>query len=396
MIRRTWGWLLAWGLLLPLHPLEAQTRYVAFGDSVTAGTGDTTPEGPEADCQHSGTGDPNNVGAEAGYPLRLQTLLFSAQLDNRGCPGERTPEGLTRIDDVLTNGGDVLLLMEGTNDISRSIGLEATLFNLNEMARKAEAQGMQVVLATAIPRLPDAKEDRDNIENQKMNQAIRNAAGTSGRRLVDNFEIFSQQSDLFATLYWDSTTDPVGHPNAQGYDLMAETFQDVLEGRDRISPVPGLLTPDNGDSDVSGNTPISVDVWDFGAGVDPASVSLLVNGTDTGAAATGTGNRVNVTYQSPTALTGAVTVALRASDLSVPARTFDREIATFSITGTDFLEGDVDKNGRVDGADLLRLAITFGLRSGNRRYDGQADFNGDSIVDGNDLASLAANFGRSL
>ena len=55
------------------------------------------------------------------------------------------PGGLTRIDGVLNavpTSTDVLLLMEGTNDISqRASSFETTRFNLNQMARKAENRG---------------------------------------------------------------------------------------------------------------------------------------------------------------------------------------------------------------------------------------------------------------
>ena len=73
---------------------------------------------------------------------------------NRGVGGEKTPEGLSRIDQVLDEGGDVLLLMEGSNDISRNISIETTLFDLGEMARRAEERGLEVVHATVIPRIP--------------------------------------------------------------------------------------------------------------------------------------------------------------------------------------------------------------------------------------------------
>jgi hypothetical protein len=49
----------------------------------------------------------------------------------------------------------------------------------------------------------------------------------------------------------------------------------------------------------------------------------------------------------------------------------------------------------VDGADLIRLALRFGARRGESRFLPGADLNGDSVVDGADLAVLSSNFGRS-
>lgn len=56
--------------------------------------------------------------------------------------------------------------------------------------------------------------------------------------------------------------------------------------------------------------------------------------------------------------------------------------------------GDIDGSGRVDGADLQRLAWSFGSSSGGERYLEAADLDSDGVVDGDDLAILAANFGN--
>lgn len=356
----------------------AQTRYLAFGDSVTEGTGD--------------------VGHVGGYPIRLDTMLAGAVVENHGFAGERTPEGLSRIDGVLAAGGDVLLLMEGTNDITRAeISQETTLFNLGEMARKAEARGIEAVHATLIPRWPMARRDRDNFETQEVNQSLRDLAGSRGRRLVDNFEVYSVQPDLFARLYTDKLpADPVGHPNPAGYDLMAATFRDVLLGADRVPPVPGVISPNHGEIGVSANAPIVVDVWDFGQGIDGQSVELLVDGEVVPAAVSASGDRVTASYTPPSPLSGLVRVGLRAADTASPVNRFDRELARFSIGGQGLILGDIDFDGRVDGLDVDRMEITFGLRATERAFDERADLNGDGVVDGLDLALLASNFGRSV
>src|SRR5215218_3096117 len=89
---------------------QAQTAYIGFGDSITAGVGD------------------DDLRTEKGYPPRLEALLqgaaINAVVENYGVPGEDTVQGLSRINGVLNEAalsGDVLILMEGTNDISRGI-----------------------------------------------------------------------------------------------------------------------------------------------------------------------------------------------------------------------------------------------------------------------------------
>src|SRR5262249_61665352 len=101
-------------------------RYIAFGDSIPEGFGDTKGLG--------------------GYPARLQTLLVSrgqtsATVVNAGLSGETSAGGLSRINRTLVGAaaGDTLLLMEGTNDVNARISPETTAFNLDQIAQRAEA-----------------------------------------------------------------------------------------------------------------------------------------------------------------------------------------------------------------------------------------------------------------
>ena len=363
---------------------QAQTAYIGFGDSITAGVGDDA------------------LRTEKGYTPRLEVLLqgagINAVVENHGVGGEDTVEGLARLPGVLNEtalSGDVLILMEGTNDISRGIPVETTRFNLNQMAERAENRGMTVIHATTIPRIPDAKFDPANITNTWLNQNIRDMAGRRGRKLADPFEVFSTTPEVF-TLYYDQAPDDrVGHPNAAGYDLLAQIFFDVIRNVDRVPPVTGLVSPAHGAKDVSSGTAISMEVWDFGAGIDVAATTLKVNGVPTGVTATGDTKKVTLTYQPPSPLAGLVSVGLSSRDLATPPNTVDREVVTFTIAGTQLLTGDLDQNGRVDGQDLLRFARRFGARLGDTLYSPASDFNNDAIVDGQDLAVLASNFGKS-
>jgi len=378
-VRRTAAALAA--AALAVAPATAATVYVAFGDSITEGVGDSVP-------------------TPAGYPPRLQTLLRGAGSDatvvNAGLGGEDTTQGITRLDSVLAAnpGAAVLLLMEGTNDISRGISIETTRFNLGEMARKAEARSMEVVHATMIPRYPAAKVDAANITNQQLVQRVRDLAGASRRELVDNFYVFGIQPDPFHHLYSTISPDPVGHPNAAGYDLIANTFFNVLSGADDVPPVPGLTVPEPFAAEVSADTRIAVDVWDFGSGVDIGNTSLLVDGQPVATAVVGDSGRGVLSYQPPQPLAGTVHVGLRTRDLTNPANTFDQDIFTFTVAGAQGIPGDIDADGRVDGGDLVLLAVHFGARQGEIDYLAAADLNGDGVIDGMDLAVLASNFGQ--
>jgi lysophospholipase L1-like esterase len=380
--------LLAFALLSGLAPsVQAQTAYIAFGDSITFGVGD----------------DP--LRTEPGYTPRLQALLqgagANAVVKNFGKPGEDTQQAFIRIDGVLQENaltGDVFLLMEGTNDISRGQTPEMIRFNLNELALRAEARGLSVIHATTIPRLPNAKFDPQNVTNTQLNQHIRDMAAFRQRKLADPYEVFSATPNLFGAYYYTGADDPVGHPNAAGYDLLAQVFFDVIRGVDRVPPVSGISSPKPGAKDVSPSAPVSVDVLDFGQGIDLSATTLVINGVATGIVPTGTPKKVALTYQPATPLSGVVSVGLQSRDLATsPAspNTVNREIFRFTVAGAQVLQGDIDQDGRVDGTDLLRFARRFGTRRTDPLYSEVADFNGDSSIDGQDLAILASNFGKT-
>jgi lysophospholipase L1-like esterase len=353
----------------------AATTYVAFGDSITAGVGDETNRG--------------------GYPSRLQTLLVargaSAEVRNEGLPSEDTSGGVTRINRVLRDGDDVLLLMEGTNDVN-NLSLETTMFNLAEIARRAGEHGLRTVHATTMPRHPTATNDGSNIVTGQLAAAIRELAFAQQRSLVDPFEVFFNETPNFQTLY--KPGDKV-HPNAAGYDLMARIFADVLTNVDSVLPVTGLVDPFNDQKNVLSSTSIRIDLYDFGAGLDLANTKLTVNGVDVETPISGSQRKVEIRYTPLAPFTGVVIVRLRSRDLATPPHSFDREVTQFTISGTTFLRGDIDLNGRVDGVDLLAFAPVFGAQRSDLRYKKYADINGDGAVNGQDLAILASDFGKS-
>lgn len=206
----------------------AELRFIAFGDSVTEGYGDDSPQG-------------------GGYPARLQRWLrqrgFDALVSNEGLGGETTAQGLSRVDDVLDQGADYFIVMEGTNDISQRVGIETITFNLNQMALRAEDRGMVAVHASNILRRPDAPVDGDNARTSALAASIRDLAEVRGRAVADVFTLFESLPNLFENYYFQETVevDPVGHPNGNGYTelagLMLETVLALLESP-RIEVLP--------------------------------------------------------------------------------------------------------------------------------------------------------------
>ncbi len=193
----------------------ANKHFLAFGDSITVGHGD------------GGVLCPDNTSV-GGYPPRLTPRLATRGIDatfaNRGLCGERTFSGVTRIDSVLAGGGDVIIIMEGTNDVSGRVSAESTIFNLNVMAQKAEAAGVEPVLASLIPRGPDSGTDENNGKTFGIGNQLRIDAAQNGWAFADPFaEIFYRPS-FFELYYADQL-----HPNPTGYGLVADSMVDAAE-----------------------------------------------------------------------------------------------------------------------------------------------------------------------
>jgi hypothetical protein len=221
---------------------------------------------------------------------------------------------------------------------------------------------------------------------------IRQLAWQSERQLVDPYQAFLEHEDDLESLYSDAI-----HPNAAGYDLLASTFLDVLVGRDSVPPVEGLMDPDRGDGDVDPTSVLTVEIHDFGDGIDSLETRILVDGDPVATEVSGDSRRLVFVYEGGFPSDSRVTITLQAADLAIPANTTNRVLGRFDTgeaTAPD-LPGDIDGDGRVDGDDLVVLGLAFGSSEGETRYTKAADLNGNGTIDGEDLAILAADFGNS-
>ncbi|MEM8933014.1 MAG: GDSL-type esterase/lipase family protein, partial [Acidobacteriota bacterium] len=195
----------------------AQTRVViAFGDSITWGFGDGNARCP---------GDPNGPPRAGGYPPRLTNRLGDSgipnEIRNEGACGEVTAGGVTRLPTVLEQNPDtdVVVIMEGTNDISdRDISTESMRANIATMVQTALDAEIWPVLASPIPRSPEAAGSNDRAGF--LTSLIREDAMEAGIDFANPFNDMIDIVDLYDRFY----ADPY-HPNAAGYGLLT----DILE-----------------------------------------------------------------------------------------------------------------------------------------------------------------------
>lgn len=382
-------WILA-ACLLAASPLAAQIEgrtLIAFGDSITEGD------------------RPYDEQGGGGYPSRLQRKLEhegrEVEVVNEGRGGETTSEGLFRLPFVLAQGGDVLLLMEGTNDVPQiidgEISVETVRANLANMITRAQQAGFEVVLGTLIPRGPFTQSDRNNGTTFGLVLEIRELAFLRRVALAEGWQSFFDATRPYSTIYYTGAEDHVGHPNAAGFGLLAETFADVLQGRDAMSPVIGDFQPNPFFMpSVEPGEVFEVTVYDFGAGLDRSASTLTLNEAVVPTDTAGNTRRQLLSHNSDaTTVTCFARLGVQAIDRAEPPNRLSTPVADFEVPGETVRRSDVNRDCRVDGRDVATLGRVFGLPGSELRFDSDFDVNRDGRIDGEDLAIIAEDFGKT-
>jgi acyl-CoA thioesterase-1 len=182
----------------PLKPLANDAVILAFGDSLTYGTGAATTE---------------------SYPALLQQQLNMTVI-NAGVPGEISSEGRARLPDLLDEvNPDLVILCHGGNDLLRRGSPVQLKRNLHNMIQQITDRGIAVLLI-AVPE-PNimlsppvlyqelAEEFKLNVDTQTMTSILSNRA---------------LKSDAI-------------HPNAAGYRLIADAIVTQLQSSGAIDPL---------------------------------------------------------------------------------------------------------------------------------------------------------------
>ncbi len=172
-----------------LRPLGPDAVILAFGDSITYGTG----AGPGED-----------------YPSRLAGIS-GLEVVNSGVPGEETQEGLARLPNVLEDvSPDLVILCHGGNDILHGRPDTAIEENLALMVEAVRASGADVVIV-AVPFFSFGLHDAPFY-----------------RKVAERFSIPCLDGVLADILAKEGLKSDTVHPNARGYAVLAEEIADLL------------------------------------------------------------------------------------------------------------------------------------------------------------------------
>ena len=162
---------------------------VAFGDSLTFGTGAAEPE---------------------SYPAVLASLVGQPVVRS-GVPGEVTAQGLQRLPEVIDEHRPRLVIVcLGGNDMLRKVGEAETRSNLRAIIRTLKDRGIAVVLI-GVPK-----------------PVLITGTAEFYAEIAREFGIPYEGKVVTAVLYApDMKADPI-HPNAKGYRRMAEAVAELL------------------------------------------------------------------------------------------------------------------------------------------------------------------------
>jgi len=230
-------------VVLP-QPKLSVTSFLAFGDSLTWGedgrdAASVTSVGQHIYAQLVGQTYPDDLLAA----LRARYMQQQVSVTNAGCPGESLsdpgrfsdkanclgvreddPSAFRRLTSLVSiHRWDAVLLMEGSNDVNTASGdstvLPIAIGYLRQMIETAKGGGMRVIVATVPPMVPPGVGGRAKgyLVVPKFNDMVRALATSESVPLADVYGAFG--SDAPSLIGFDGL-----HPNAAGYQRIADTF----------------------------------------------------------------------------------------------------------------------------------------------------------------------------
>ena len=197
------GMLMAFALLAgcaepvpPLSRLAPEDVVLAFGDSLTYGTG---------------------AKPEESYPAVLSRLI-GREVINAGQPGELSRDGLKRLPSLLDRYQPALLILcHGGNDLLRRQSSQRAAQNLREMIAEAQARRIAVVLV-GVPA-----------------PGLWLAAAEHYEQIADESGIPFQGEILPEILDQNALKSDMVHPNGHGYRMLAEAIAELLREAGAVS-----------------------------------------------------------------------------------------------------------------------------------------------------------------
>lgn len=172
-----------------LTPFSTNAVILAFGDSLTYGTG---------------------APSDQSYPEILEKMIHRRVI-NSGVPGEVTAQGLTRLPQVLDSVRPALLIIcHGGNDILRRYDHARTKRNILAMIALARERNIPIVLV-GVPK-----------------PGIRISTADMFYEIADEAAVPFEGSIMAEIISSGHLKSDAVHPNAAGYEAMAGAIHAML------------------------------------------------------------------------------------------------------------------------------------------------------------------------
>jgi len=214
----------------------SRTRFVAFGDSITAGEV-TVPIGATGSVQAPGVTPLALISKQvvvpaASYPAQLLTMLdtrYASQASaisvaNAGFGGESIFRGVQRFEPSLAqNFADAVIIMHGLNNLAVD-GVEVPTILMRDMVRIAKERNVSVFVASMVPTIAGRQRSQNAALLEAYNVKLKEMSAEEGVAFVD----------LYTTLLPDAQ-NVIGvdglHPTEAGYRRIAELFFAAIASR---------------------------------------------------------------------------------------------------------------------------------------------------------------------
>lgn len=209
-------------------PTLSRTRFLAFGDSMTAGEV-TVPVGLRPDFPGAGVLNPPSramiLVPTASYPTQLLSMLHSrytgqaatVAVTNSGKPGEYSFDAVVRLPESLTvEKPEVVLLLHGANDLKFG-NSDVPIGSLLEMTRQGKQAGARVFLSTLMVFKPGGRNSPNAIVVEEVNAKIKAIAASEDVVLVNLYDTLLPEAQTLIGV------DGL-HPTEAGYKRMADVF----------------------------------------------------------------------------------------------------------------------------------------------------------------------------
>jgi acyl-CoA thioesterase-1 len=179
--------------------MENPCKIIFFGDSIT-----------------------KRVGSEFGEKLKPDYPEVSIEILNAGVSGETSRDGLHRLDKLVTEKPQVVVIGFGMNDWRKGIDLQEFKKNLTQMIVAFQRIDARVILVTINPDYQGFMKGTSKIIDE-YNCIIRDLARNNGIKIADVYSLWKRRFKNIRKGLRDEI-----HPNVSGYKLIQEALLHVI------------------------------------------------------------------------------------------------------------------------------------------------------------------------